>query len=121
MYIFITDLKFYYLYTQISIYISISLYRLERVHDTKYGKTYPAFKLISSADFLKEEKKSSTAKVLKKLPLNSRISDNDLSVKMQVIKRWLDKNCEVHVAVMRNNQSQAAMVIIKLILCYSVM
>ncbi|GFT05720.1 uncharacterized protein NPIL_436691 [Nephila pilipes] len=72
---------------------------LERVDDPKYGKMYPAYKLVSSADLLKEESKTSTSKVLKKLPINCRISDHDLVIKLKIVQNWLTKNCEVHVAV----------------------
>ncbi|GFY67162.1 uncharacterized protein TNIN_460341 [Trichonephila inaurata madagascariensis] len=73
---------------------------LERVDDPKYGKIYPAYKLVSSADLLKAESKTSTSRALKKLPINCRISDHDLTTKLQIIQKWIAKNCEVHVAVM---------------------
>ncbi|GIY13679.1 uncharacterized protein CDAR_199991 [Caerostris darwini] len=82
---------------------------LEKVDDPKYGKIYPAYKLVSSADLLKSESKTSTARTLKKLPLNSRISDHDLQVKIQTVQKWLSKNFEVHVAVTGNEEKHGSM------------
>lgn len=80
------------------------------MYDTKYGKMYPAYKMFSAADILKEEKKTSTAKSLKKLPLNSRINVHDLEIKINIIKRWLNRSNEVHVTILRNNEKEATMV-----------
>lgn len=88
----------------------IFFFRLERVTDPKYGKIYPAYKMFVPADLLKQEKKASTAKVLKKLPINSRISDNDLTFKLKTIRKWLEKNCEVHIAILKSSQADTAMV-----------
>lgn len=82
---------------------------LERVTDTKYGKSYPAYKMFSPTELLKTEKKASTAKTLKKLPINSRISDNDLLLKLNIVRKWLAKNCEVHIAVVKNNEPETTM------------
>ncbi|XP_054715629.1 uncharacterized protein LOC129225097 [Uloborus diversus] len=82
---------------------------LERVYDTKYGKTYPAYKMMSAADLLKEEKQISTAKVLKKLPINYLITDNDLMTKIKIIKKWLCKDYEVHIHIMGNSEAQSRM------------
>ncbi|GIY89385.1 uncharacterized protein CEXT_1741 [Caerostris extrusa] len=82
---------------------------LEKVDDPKYGKIYPAYKLVSSADLLKSESKTSTARTLKKLPLNSRISDHDLKIKIQTVQKWLSKNFEVHVAITGNEEKHGSM------------
>lgn len=82
---------------------------LEKTDDPKYGKMYPAYKMVSTSDLLKHVTKSSTAKILKKLPINSRISDNDLKIKIQTIQKWLAKRCEVHVAVSANNEPVSLM------------
>ncbi|XP_015904050.2 translation initiation factor IF-3 isoform X2 [Parasteatoda tepidariorum] len=84
---------------------------LTRVFDTKFGKVYPAYKLMSSTEVLKTESKTSSAKTLKKLPLSSRISDHDLKVKIQTIRKWVVKNCEVHVAITGNAENMTAMFI----------
>lgn len=83
---------------------------MEKVVDPKFGTAYPAYKMFSSAELLKGEKKTSNAKVLKKLPLNNRISERDLSIKLDTVRKWLAKNCEVHIAIVGNSASQATMV-----------
>ncbi|GBM90409.1 hypothetical protein AVEN_151896-1 [Araneus ventricosus] len=81
---------------------------LERVDDPKYGKIYPAYKLMTKDELLKAETKTSTARTLKKLPINCRISEHDLKTKVQTIQKWLTKNCEVHVAITGNQESAAS-------------
>lgn len=66
--------------------------------------------MFDPSDLLKEEKKTSTAKVLKKLPINSRISDNDLVFKIRTIQKWLAKKCEVHVAILNSGGAETRMV-----------
>lgn len=73
---------------------------------------YPAYKMFSQADLLKQEKKTSTARTLKKIAINSRISSNDLVVKIDIVKKWLSKrDCEVHVAILKNDGVESTMVI----------
>ncbi|CAL1265407.1 unnamed protein product [Larinioides sclopetarius] len=81
---------------------------LERVDDPKYGKIYPAYKLKTKDELLRAETKTSTARALKKLPINCRISEHDLKTKVKTIQKWLTKNCEVHVAITGNQESAAA-------------
>lgn len=103
------------LFYKVLIFIKITctfFYRLQRVTDTKYGKMYPAYKLMSTSDILSAETKTTNAKTLKKLPINVRITDHDLKTKTQTIKKWLMKNCEVHVAIARNNEMGSLAVII---------
>ncbi|KAF8794251.1 hypothetical protein HNY73_002248 [Argiope bruennichi] len=83
---------------------------LERVDDPKYGKVYPAYKLMTKEEILKTESKASTARALKKLPISCRISDHDLKTKVQTIQKWITKNCEVHVAITGNQETAAFIV-----------
>ncbi|KAG8185468.1 hypothetical protein JTE90_019727 [Oedothorax gibbosus] len=80
---------------------------LQRVTDPKYGKMHAAYKLMSSSEIMSHEKKKTNAKTLKKLPINNRITDHDLKTKTQTIRKWLERNCEVHVAIAGKNESDS--------------